>query len=224
MATATLPPLVFEPAPDGCTEYVSSAPCTWEQFLAFDQEDPGLAEWVDGVVFTYMSTTSDHERLVTFLKVLLASFCEMTRNLGEVLGGPYPMKLVVTKQGRGREPDLMFVRDEHRGRITLQFLDGPADLVIEIVSDDSPRRDNETKLREYSEGGVQEYWILDPRPGRHTAQFFVRSGQSLLEAGLVDGVFASMTMDGFWLRPEWLWESGRKPLATATEIVAGRGN
>ncbi len=38
-----------------------------------------------------------------------------------------------------------------------------ADLVIEVVSDDAPMRDLQTKRHEYAQAGIPEYWIVDPR-------------------------------------------------------------
>jgi Uma2 family endonuclease len=37
-----------------------------------------------------------------------------------------------------------------------------ADLVIEIVSPDKPKRDTEEKPRDYAEAGIPEYWIVNP--------------------------------------------------------------
>ncbi len=37
-----------------------------------------------------------------------------------------------------------------------------ADLVVEVVSKNDPKRDLETKLREYAAAGIPEYWIVDP--------------------------------------------------------------
>lgn len=43
------------------------------------------------------------------------------------------------------------------------YLDGPADLVVGIVSPDSVGRDRGEKFYEYAQGGVPEYWLIDPQ-------------------------------------------------------------
>jgi Uma2 family endonuclease len=43
-----------------------------------------------------------------------------------------------------------------------RYVDGPADLVIEVVSPESRVRDRREKFREYQVAGVAEYWLIDP--------------------------------------------------------------
>lgn len=56
-----------------------------------------------------------------------------------------------------------FVASEHLDRLKETYLDGPADLVVGIVSPDSVGRDRGEKFYEYAQGGVPEYWLIDPQ-------------------------------------------------------------
>ena len=58
--------------------------------------------------------------------------------------------------------------------------------MIEIVSNDSVRRDRFDKLREYGRAGVREYWVIEPRPGKLRADFLQldETGEYALIAGL----------------------------------------
>jgi Uma2 family endonuclease len=67
---------------------------------------------------------------------------------------------------------MTFVAKANASRLTEKRLEGPADLVIEVVSDDSVERDYDEKFIEYQDCGVQEYWIVDPRPRRNRALFY----------------------------------------------------
>lgn len=59
------------------------------------------------------------------------------------------------------QPDLIYVSKMRRGIIRGR-VNGPPDLVIEILSPSNSRRDRIDKLNLYAEYGVAEYWIVDP--------------------------------------------------------------
>ncbi len=129
----------------------------------------------------------------------------------------------ITAGGSAREPDLMFVSAEHQARVTSDFLDGPADLVVEVVSDESVARDYDEKFSEYQNGGVREYWIIDPRPDRQRASFFVRDAQGRFRPVSTDdeGIYRSTVVPGFWLKLDWFWQGDAEPdpLAALAHIV-----
>jgi Uma2 family endonuclease len=58
------------------------------------------------------------------------------------------------------QPDLLYITKQRRG-IIRERVEGPPDLVIEIISG-SARRDRVEKLDLYVQYGVGEYWIVDP--------------------------------------------------------------
>ena len=76
---------------------------------------------------------------------------------------------------------MLFVATERRERIQSAYLDGPADLAVEIVSPESIARDRGDKFAEYEAGGVREYWLMNP--ARREALFYQFSGQRPLSAG-----------------------------------------
>ena len=59
------------------------------------------------------------------------------------------------------QPDVVYVSNE-RAWILRQRVEGAPDLVVEILSPGTARRDLGEKLRLYAESGVAEYWIVDP--------------------------------------------------------------
>jgi Uma2 family endonuclease len=58
------------------------------------------------------------------------------------------------------EPDIVVVCDS--SKLDKQGCNGAPDLVIEILSPSTARRDHKLKFRKYLEAGVREYWIVDP--------------------------------------------------------------
>ena len=53
-----------------------------------------------------------------------------------------------------------------------QYCSGAPDWVIEVTSFDSRRMDYIIKNALYSEGGVREYWIVDPEKERTTVYHY----------------------------------------------------
>lgn len=176
---------------------------TYDEFLSWADEDVH-AEWVSGEVIIHMTAKERHQEIVRFLLELFGLFNQFFR-AGRFFMAPYQMKL--SADGPGREPDLLFVAQEHESRITEQGVKGPADLVIEVVSDDSVTRDRVEKFEEYEQYGVPEYWIVDPRPKRPRAEFFQLDEHGQYQPIPVgrDGVYRSKVLPGFWLRVDWLW-------------------
>jgi Uma2 family endonuclease len=58
-------------------------------------------------------------------------------------------------------PDLSLLFEEHRSRVGAQFIEGPADLVVEVLSPSDERADRVTKFEAYARFGVPWYWIVD---------------------------------------------------------------
>jgi len=193
-------------------------PMTYETWLGWAGEST-QAEWANGEGIAFVPPTILHADLSRFLLLMLGLFSEAT-GLGTVYHAPIEMRLARS----AREPDILFLAHDHRHRLEEARLLGPADLVVEIVSPESSRRDRVEKLAEYEEAGVPEYWLLDPRPRRRTADFFHlrdgRYGEAPLDA---DGRYHSAMLPGFWLRPAWLWQEPLpNVLACLAEIAPDR--
>lgn len=199
----TKPPAV-PPAPS------PPAKMTYEEFLAWANEDT-LAEWVNGEVIMLSPASEPHQNLGGFLAALLRHFAE-ARQAGRVLSPPFQMK--TGSDLPGREPDIMFIASERLGRLKNTYLDGPADLVVEIISPDSRARDRGEKFYEYEQGGVREYWLLDPL--RKQAEFYCLGEDGIYHLIPVgqDGTFRSAVLEGLWLKVEWLWQDPLPPLMT----------
>jgi len=150
----------------------------------------------------------------------IASLYVRYRDLGEVLGSSLHMRV---RAGRSsREPDLFFVAHRHRDRVLDTRLEGPADLVVELVSDDSVAQDREAKFAEYAVVGVPEYWIHDPRPGQRRSDFYrlTADGRYGPIEPDAEGRVHSAVLPGFWLRPDWLRQDPLPdPLACLAEIA-----
>jgi Uma2 family endonuclease len=185
---------------------------TYEEFLAWADEDT-LAEWVDGEVVMYSPASKRHQDIADFLTGVMRMFVEQ-RDLGVVISAPFQMKLE-----RGREPDLLFVAKEHLGRLKETHLEGPADLVVEIISLEGEGRDRGEKFYEYARGGVPEYWLIDPQ-ARWVEFYRLKAGHYRTVFSGEEGMYRSEALPGFWLRAEWLWQEPLlHPLRALGEIA-----
>jgi Uma2 family endonuclease len=190
---------------------------SYEQWLAWTGAST-QSEWVDGEAIEFMPASQLHQELLWFLVSLLGWYVR-TLNLGKVHGPPFEMRL---SERVAREPDVLFVARDHLDRLTAQRLLGPADLAVEIISDDSVTRDRIEKRDQYAAAGVPEYWLLDPRPGKKRAEFYRLTNDGIYEAVPpdADGRYHSSPVPGFWLRPAWLWQDPLPdPLTLLAEIA-----
>jgi Uma2 family endonuclease len=189
--------MVQELKNDAGSPAVKSSPTpkmTYEEFLAW--YDESHAEWVDGEVILMSPVSKQHQFLVSFLSALIQLWVE-DRQLGLVLTAPFQMKL--SFRPSGREPDVLFITRQRQNLLKKNYLDGSADLAVEVVSQDSRSRDRKDKYHEYEQAGVREYWIVDPI--RKQAEFYRLNHEGaydLVERG-DDGVFRSAVLEGLWL-------------------------
>jgi Uma2 family endonuclease len=111
----------------------------------------------------------------------------------------------------GREPDILFISQEHLDRLKETYLEGPADLVVEIVSPESRLRDRGEKYAEYEMGGVREYWLIDLE--ERQADFYELDGRGRYRRLEPEaGIYRSQVLSGFWLKVEWLWRDPLPPV------------
>lgn len=192
---------------------------SYEEYRALSGEQNQLLEWVDGEVVVHVPPKPRHQEIVGFVFALLGLFVRFHRR-GKLYTAPLEMRL--GDLAVSREPDILFVAQERLAQVSDLRLEGPADLVVEVVSDDSVARDRADKFYEYQDASVREYWVLDPRPGRERADFWVLDAAGKYRAVNPDagGVYRSTVLPGFWLRVDWLWRTDLPdPLLLFAEIA-----
>jgi Uma2 family endonuclease len=192
---------------------------SYEEYLAWADEDVH-AEWVNGEVIIQMPPKQPHQRVVAFLMQLVGLYIQLFQ-LGRLLPAPFEMRAV--PDGSAREPDLLFIAQEHLDRLSDLRLSGPADLVVEVVSDDSVARDRADKFYEYQAAGIWEYWIIDPRPGYERADFYVfdATGRYRPVPAAADGRYHSTVLSDFWLQVEWVLAAEPPQVLKALAQIVG---
>ena len=117
--------------------------------------DNGLRyELLDGTLLVTPSPTPRHQGAIVELTVLLRSACPPDHRV-------FVAPLDWQPDGRtSLEPDLLVVRRDRIGEKNIT--DAPT-LVIEVLSPGTARIDRMIKFSRYAEGGIGQYWIVDPQ-------------------------------------------------------------
>ncbi|HSE46273.1 MAG TPA: Uma2 family endonuclease [Gemmatimonadales bacterium] len=182
---------------------------SFEEFLELTTDQH--AEWVEGEILPMAAVSIEHTQITAFLLALIRAYVE-EHDLGMVAFDPFVMKTGPDLPARA--PDIMFIAKANLGRLRDMYLEGPADLVVEVVSRGSRTRDRVHKFAEYETGGVAEYWVVDPK--RRWAAFYLRDAEGRYRAQEpTDGKIQSDVLPRFWIRREWIWERPRVAEALA---------
>ena len=132
---------------------------TYDDFVQFP--DDGLRhELIDGEHYVTPSPNTKHQRVSINLTVLIGGWLE--RNpIGQVFHAPFD---VVFSKYDVVEPDLLYLSNERASdALTPLHVRGVPELVIEIGSPGTRKRDETIKRRLYERAGVTDYWVVDPQ-------------------------------------------------------------
>jgi Uma2 family endonuclease len=177
---------------------------TYADWLRFP-DDGKLWEIIEGEVFVSPPPTTRHQRVSARLYRLLVAHVE-DGGLGEVLFAPVGVRL---SDEDVLEPDIVVLLAEHVGRIEEQAIVGPPDMVVEILSAGTARRDLSKKRATYESAGVQEYWIVDPESV--SIDLLVLDSGSYRRSGLFrkGDVLRSPLLPGLEIRIDGVFPPGR---------------
>jgi len=128
-----------------------------EYFLMPESVRPMELVW--GRVREPPSPRYGHQSVVTHLAALLDQHVRQ-HDLGKVCVAPMDVVLD-TQAALVVQPDIVFVATPHLARIRDRVWGAP-DLVVEVVSRGTAKRDRTTKLGWYADYGVSECWVVDP--------------------------------------------------------------
>lgn len=145
---------------------------TYEDYLLFP-EDGNRHEILDGEHFVSAAPNLLHQSIVVELTSWIAPFVRR-HGLGRLYVAPAN---VLLGEHDVVQPDLLFVSQARSRILTEMNVQGAPDLVIEVLSPSTRRRDEGLKLERYELLGVQEYWMVDP--ALQAARVYRRVGERL---------------------------------------------
>jgi Uma2 family endonuclease len=160
-------------------------------------------QWFGGYVITMSGIEERHDALTALLRILFMYYLELTGG-GRVLQNPMIMR--TRPDLPARAPDLQVLLPASLGLLKHNYVADAADLVVEVISPESERRDRVEKFAEYELASVREYWIFGWR--FKEALFFQLDDQRKYQRAELDtnGVYHSKVLERLQLPVTRLWE------------------
>jgi Uma2 family endonuclease len=211
------PPILYDtPTYDpALREYVVGRDVSYADFLRLFEGQ--RTEWVLGTVIKDMTNNVQHQRIIFFISRVLLELLE------RLMGGDVLLAGVSMFVGNGfpaREPDILVLLPDNPATIEPTFVDGIADIVVEVVSPESTDRDYGTKFAEYEAIGVPEYWLIDP-VRRQTIVYALQAGGRYQAVPQEQGHLRSHQLPQVTLPLELLWQTRTISPREIRQLVEG---
>ena len=155
-ATDSIPPsMVCEP--QAAYSYDRQGTYTLDDYYALPDER--RVELIDGVFYDMTAPATFHQLIGGLIHSRFLTY--ITENKGTCVPFIAPVDVQLDRDDKTMlEPDIIVVCD--RDKIIRRCIYGAPDLIIEILSPSTRRKDMIIKLNKYLIAGVREYWIIDP--------------------------------------------------------------
>ncbi|HEV2851385.1 MAG TPA: Uma2 family endonuclease [Thermoanaerobaculia bacterium] len=141
---------------------------TYEDYLRLP-DDGNRYEVIRGHLYVTAAPIYDHQYAVLKLSRFLDEHVSAAE-LGVVLAAPFDV-LLPFGIGTPVEPDVLFFRAGNEPGGGDKNYEGVPDLIAEVLSPKTRRRDRTVKLQAYQDAGAPEYWLVDP--GTRTVLVYV---------------------------------------------------
>jgi Uma2 family endonuclease len=170
--------------------------------------DQPRCELLFGRLYVSASPTPWHQMVALYLWRHLESIAEAFGALAFAA----PLDVVLADHSVV-QPDVIYISAGRLGMLRKR-IEGAPDLLVEVLSPGSGRRDRGEKLSLYAQTGIREYWIADPE--MRQIEFLVNEGGRFIVALPVAGVYRSeqipelhLDVAEFWRNAESRYPAGR---------------
>lgn len=120
--------------------------------------DRNRYEVIEGELYVSPAPSSWHQTLSRRIQFELYNHYERTR-LGQVFDAPID---VIFSPKNVTQPDLAVVLTGGQARVVERGIEGPPDVIVEVLSKSTRHVDLDAKRVLYAQYGVREYWLADP--------------------------------------------------------------
>jgi len=183
---------------------------SFEEFVK--RYDGFKVEWNAGKVIQKPPKNEIHQVFLGIIHTLFFLYLSKTQ-VGRVFLHGYQMFIGDDKPAH--QPDLLIVLKAHYDRIKPEYLDGAADVIVEILSPATGATDRGLKFEEYETARVAEYWLIEPDAKR--MYLYVLNAEGYYKLQQPDATrYSSQVLKGFILDSAWLW---RDELPAGQELI-----
>jgi Uma2 family endonuclease len=135
-------------------------------------------EIIHGELFMSSAPTPRHQQVSFRLATTLDKYVTK-KQFGEIMIAP--LDVVIDHIATPVQPDIIFIRQERLDIIGERKINGPPDLVVEVLSPGTEQHDRQKKYTLYATAEVKENWLVDPKSC--TIEVHVLRGQAYAPLG-----------------------------------------
>jgi Uma2 family endonuclease len=134
---------------------------TYKDYLTWPEEERW--ELIDGIPYMQATPSRIHQKISGELFLQIGNY--LRGKLCEVYHAPFCVRLPQLDESEDNvttvvEPDITVICD--KTKLDNKGCKGSPDLIMEIISDSTGRKDKLEKFNKYEKAGVTEYWIIEP--------------------------------------------------------------
>lgn len=170
-------------------------------------------ERVRGIIYKMPPIHQNHYFISRWLARFFEDYLEL-RPIGQIREDPFVMRLSTIDVQR--QPDVQVILGSNLENLKPTYMDGPADICVEVVSLDSVKRDRGEKYTEYEQAGVTEYWIIDPLSAEAMFNRLNGEGKYKQQPLQPDDTYQTPLLPDFKLHVPTLWQD---PLPTPSQTL-----
>jgi len=181
---------------------------TYEDYLMFSHDF--RCEIIDGVVYDMAPAPNFGHQLISG-DIFYAIYKYLKSKGGDckVLSAPLDVFLFADKDKKDKtivQPDIAVICDKQK--IEKRGIVGAPDIVVEILSPFTAKKDITLKFNKYQQAGVKEYWVVNP-DSQVVQVFKLEDGKYFASSYVEDDKIISYVLSGIDISPkEFLTQDG----------------
>jgi len=175
---------------------------TYQDYLDIPEEPGYRFEILDGMLIKEPSPNVMHQRASRKLQRILEDYFWEVDSEGEIFDAPLDVTLL---DYNVVQPDIFYISGEQQLIVKDTRIDGAPDLVVEILSLSSHRKDRLQKMQIYQRAKVKHYWLVDPQEKTFECFAWHDGVYALVVSGLDEDVVEHPHFEGLSINLKFLW-------------------